>query len=70
MARFTYVTHLGNTPGHLKHWSSREFVGLVSKYFEVVEVKKPIPWTMVLARKISAKTAEPKTHGRDTKSSK
>lgn len=51
MARFTYVTHLGNTPGHLQHWSSREFVGLVSKYFEVVEVKKPIPWTIVMARK-------------------
>lgn len=54
MARFAYVTDLGNTPGHLQHWSSRQFVSLVAEYFDVVRVEKPIPWTMVLARRTSS----------------
>lgn len=52
MARLTYLRDFGNTPGHLQHWSSRQFVSLVSEYFDIVRVEKPIPWTMVLARKI------------------
>lgn len=51
MARFAYLKDLGNTPGHLQHWSSRQFVAFVSEYFQVVRVEKPIPWTIVLARK-------------------
>jgi len=52
MARLTYLRDLGNTPGHLQHWSSRQFVAFVSSYFEVVRVEKPVPWTIVLARKV------------------
>ncbi|MET4578501.1 class I SAM-dependent methyltransferase [Ottowia thiooxydans] len=50
MARGKYVRSLGNTPGHIQHWTSRAFVGLVSEYFEVLEVRRPLPWTMLLAR--------------------
>ena len=50
MARGKYWRDLGNTPGHLQHWSSRAFVALVAEYFDVVDVRKPLPWTMVLAR--------------------
>lgn len=50
MARGKYLNRFGNTPGHIQHWSSGAFVQLVSRYFEVVEVKKPLPWTMLLAR--------------------
>jgi SAM-dependent methyltransferase len=46
--RGRYLRDLGNTPGHLRHWSSREFLGLVSERFRVLEVRRPIPWTMVL----------------------
>lgn len=50
LARGGYVTALGNTPGHVNHWSARGFLRLVSEYFEVVEVRRPVPWTMVLCR--------------------
>jgi len=50
MARGAYWTALGNTPGHLNHWSRRAFVQLLSSYGQVTEVRSPFPWTMVLVR--------------------
>ncbi|QKC91426.1 class I SAM-dependent methyltransferase [Mesorhizobium sp. NZP2234] len=47
LARGKYISALGNTPGHLQHWSQRGFVSLVSQFFEVVEVLSPLPWTML-----------------------
>jgi 2-polyprenyl-3-methyl-5-hydroxy-6-metoxy-1,4-benzoquinol methylase len=50
LARLTYVGALGNTPGHLNHWSKRGFLRFLESSFEVVEVRSPIPWTMALCR--------------------
>jgi SAM-dependent methyltransferase len=50
LARLSYVRQLGNTPGHLNHWSSREFVRFLTRRFEVIEVVNPLPWTMALCR--------------------
>ncbi len=50
MARGAYIKDLGNTPGHLNHWSKRSFVQLLSKHGEVVEARSPFPWTMLLVR--------------------
>jgi 2-polyprenyl-3-methyl-5-hydroxy-6-metoxy-1,4-benzoquinol methylase len=50
LARGKYIADRGNTPGHLQHWSRREFVRMVSKYFEVAETRSPLPWTMLLCR--------------------
>jgi 2-polyprenyl-3-methyl-5-hydroxy-6-metoxy-1,4-benzoquinol methylase len=50
VARGAYWSALGNTPGHLNHWSRRSFVQLLSRYGEVVEVRSPFPWTMLLVR--------------------
>jgi 2-polyprenyl-3-methyl-5-hydroxy-6-metoxy-1,4-benzoquinol methylase len=50
LARLSYVGDLGNTPGHLNHWSRRDFVRFLTSRFEVVEVRSPTPWTMVLCR--------------------
>jgi 2-polyprenyl-3-methyl-5-hydroxy-6-metoxy-1,4-benzoquinol methylase len=50
LARLSYVSALGNTPGHLNHWSRRDFVRFLGSRFEVVEVRSPMPWTMVLCR--------------------
>lgn len=47
LARGKYVPALGNTPGHLQHWSRRGFISLVSRFFDVVEVVSPLPWTML-----------------------
>ena len=51
LARGKYWSSLGNTPGHVQHWSSQAFVGLVQKYFQVQEIRKPLPWTMVLCKR-------------------
>ena len=48
--RGRYLTSLGNTPGHLQHWSRRGFLSFLSRRFEVVEVRQPLPWTVVLCR--------------------
>jgi SAM-dependent methyltransferase len=50
MARGAYLKQLGNTPGHLNHWSKRSFVSLLSRHGEVVEARSPFPWTMLLVR--------------------
>jgi SAM-dependent methyltransferase len=50
MARGAYWSSLGNTPGHLNHWSRRSFVELLSRHGEVAEARSPFPWTMLLVR--------------------
>ncbi|WP_207642472.1 hypothetical protein, partial [Desulfosporosinus sp. I2] len=50
LARGKYIPDLGNTPGHIQHWSKKSFLRLVNRYFDVLEVKSPLPWTMVLCR--------------------
>ncbi len=49
--RGSYWSSLGNTPGHINHWSPKKFIKLVDRYFEIAEYKKPMPWTIVLGRK-------------------
>ena len=50
MARGKYWSALGNTPGHVQHWSRRRFVALVGGALDVTGVSNPPPWTMVAAR--------------------
>jgi ubiquinone/menaquinone biosynthesis C-methylase UbiE len=50
VARGAYLRELGNTPGHLNHWSRRQFVKLLSTHGEVIEARSPFPWTMLLVR--------------------
>jgi SAM-dependent methyltransferase len=50
MARGAYWGSLGNTPGHVNHWSKREFVSMLGRHGEVEEARSPFPWTMLLVR--------------------
>ncbi len=50
MARGAYWSDLGNTPGHLNHWSKRSFTALLARHGKVAEVRSPFPWTMLLVR--------------------
>jgi len=50
MARGAYLKDLGNTPGHVNHWSKRSFVELLSRHGRVVEARSPFPWTMLLVK--------------------
>jgi 2-polyprenyl-3-methyl-5-hydroxy-6-metoxy-1,4-benzoquinol methylase len=48
MARGAYWKDLGNTPGHVNHWSKRAFVAELAKVGKVIETRTPFPWTMLL----------------------
>lgn len=50
MARGAYLKELGNTPGHIQHWSRKGFIAQVSEHFEVLDDRAPFPWTMLLCR--------------------
>jgi ubiquinone/menaquinone biosynthesis C-methylase UbiE len=50
VARGAYLRELGNTPGHVNHWSKRSFIDAVRRHGEVVEARSPFPWTMLLVR--------------------
>jgi SAM-dependent methyltransferase len=50
MARGAYWKSLGNTPGHVNHWTKVGFKSLLTQYGAVEEVRSPFPWTMLLVR--------------------
>ena len=50
LIRGAYWKQLGNTPGHVNHWSKRSFVSMLERHGTVEEVRSPLPWTMVLVR--------------------
>jgi ubiquinone/menaquinone biosynthesis C-methylase UbiE len=50
VARGAHARTLGDTPGHLHHWSRRAIGDLVSAHARVVSVRTALPWTLVLAR--------------------
>ena len=50
VARGRYWRRLGDTPGHVQHFSRRAFRRLVAGRFELVAERRPFPWTMALGR--------------------
>lgn len=50
LARGRYWRDLGNTPGHLQHWSVLDFLDLLQEQVEVIELRTPLPWIMALCR--------------------
>jgi 2-polyprenyl-3-methyl-5-hydroxy-6-metoxy-1,4-benzoquinol methylase len=50
LGRLKYVRELGNTPGHLQHWSRASFLRFLERRLDVVAVRSPLPWTMALCR--------------------
>jgi 2-polyprenyl-3-methyl-5-hydroxy-6-metoxy-1,4-benzoquinol methylase len=45
-----YVGALGNTPGHVNHWSKRAFRELAGSAGEIASLRTPFPWTVVAVR--------------------
>lgn len=48
-ARGKYWGDLGNTPGHLNHWTPRAFERFVGTRCRVLARVQPLPWTILLA---------------------
>jgi ubiquinone/menaquinone biosynthesis C-methylase UbiE len=45
------ISMLGNDIDHVQHWSSRDFESMIRIRLDVLDVKKPFPWTIVLSKK-------------------
>jgi SAM-dependent methyltransferase len=50
LMRGAYVPELGNTPGHVNHWSRRGMIELLAGFGDVIELRSPPPWTVALVR--------------------
>lgn len=52
MARGKYMGDLGNTPGHMRHFSSKSFAGLLESCgLDIKRMEKPLPWLMACCEK-------------------
>lgn len=49
--RGKYLSSWGNTPGHIQHWDPGGFKGFIAQYFEIIEVKTPLPWMVFFLKK-------------------
>lgn len=45
------ILKLGDHPEHIQHWNSTSFKRFIADQLTVKEVKTPLPWTMVTAKK-------------------
>jgi SAM-dependent methyltransferase len=50
IARGQYWRSLGNTPGHVRHWSRSALLEFLGRRLEIEDVRTPTPWTQVLGR--------------------
>jgi ubiquinone/menaquinone biosynthesis C-methylase UbiE len=49
LMRGKYLRDLGNTPGHVQHFSQQDLRALVETKLRIVDMRAPIPWTVILA---------------------
>jgi ubiquinone/menaquinone biosynthesis C-methylase UbiE len=50
LLRGKYWRDLGNTPGHVQHFSQSRLLRRISAVFDVREVRAPLPWIIVMGR--------------------
>ena len=51
LLRCKNISRLGNDVEHVQNWSSKEFLKLIEKEFNIISVRKPFPWTLVFCKK-------------------
>lgn len=54
MMRLQYLGEMGNTPGHLQHYSTKTFLAALCEQFHVRQFNKPFPWLMALCERRNA----------------
>lgn len=45
------ISRYGNDIDHVQNWNSTKFIRLIEKNFDIISIKKPFPWTVVLCEK-------------------
>lgn len=68
MMRGKYWRSMGNTPGHIQHFSRRAINQLVESRLKIVKISSPFPWTIVLGCPL-LRSKKP-THRQDEKNAK
>ncbi len=48
IVRGKYIKALGNTPGHLQHFSRQGLINLVQTHLQIAKKRTPLPWTILL----------------------
>ena len=48
LIRGKYIRELGNTPGHIQHFSRQGLINLVQTHLKIVKKRTPLPWTIIL----------------------
>lgn len=48
MMRGRYLGALGNTPGHIQHFTRSSFVRLAQTQLRILDRRSPLPWTILL----------------------
>jgi len=51
MARFAYLSRLGNTPGHIQHWNREAFGALLAPHYARVSLRTVFIWNIALCEK-------------------
>ncbi|MCU0373627.1 MAG: class I SAM-dependent methyltransferase [Ignavibacteria bacterium] len=51
MVRFRYLRDLGNTPGHLNHFSKKSLIKELKEFGTIKKVFTPVPWIMIECEK-------------------
>lgn len=49
--RLKYLSSIGNTPGHINHWSIKGIIKLVEVYFQPIDIRISFPWIFIKAKK-------------------
>jgi ubiquinone/menaquinone biosynthesis C-methylase UbiE len=47
------LSRFGNDIEHIQHWSGRGIKTFVEKEFEVISMHSPLPWTLIVMKKLS-----------------
>lgn len=50
--RGKYLRQGGNTPGHIQHWTKNQFINIIKDHGDLIALRTPFPWTMVLFKKL------------------
>lgn len=45
------ISRWGNDIEHIQHWSRRRISKTVGKYFHIMSLKNPFPWTLLITKK-------------------
>lgn len=64
IARGRYLRALGNTPGHVQHFSRGELERLASLSLRLVERRSPVPWTVLLGEPLGRVAGPPSAEHR------